>query len=576
MFHFLQGRFLREGRFLRAGIVALLIAVLGMSLASNPSNAAQAAHAPTVDNTIVRIKLRDAAISFNGTAFLGQGADELNAKLTQLGARQTQPLLSEDLRKSASEDARQLRESGKEVPDLDGYFRVALNNDDGARVAAQLRTLPQIAEAYVEPMPAASPSSPSFVSQQRYQLAAPTGIGVSAVNSWPGARGDDINIYDVEYSWNTAHEDLSKARVAGAKVPWRHPSDPFSDDNHGTAVLGILSGDSNAYGITGDVRNAAVHMTNTYSSDGGYNPAAAITVATNKAVAGDVMLLEQQAYGPSGDTDELVPIEWLPDVYDAIRAAVAKGVIVVEAAGNGNRNLNASAYGSSFPRGRANSGALVVGAGASCSGGSQIAHSRMWYSDYGSRVDVQGWGECVVSSGYGDLFGTTNSNYYTRTFGGTSSASAIVATAAAAYSGAYKKLNGVPATPAKVRADLIASGTPQTALSTYPGKIGPLPNLASALRKTDLRSPTVPGGLVVSFNAAHKPVLRWSASTDNVAVQSYLAFRGTSRMSTVASSTLTYTDNSAVRGATYTYKVFAVDAAGNASVASSAVTVTVP
>ena len=67
----------------------------------------------------------------------------------------------------------------------------------------------------------------------------------------------------------------------------------------------------------------------------------------------------------------------------------------------------------------------------------QPDRSRLSFSTYGSRVDVQGWGHNVTTTGYGGLFtgGGDPNQYYTATFNGTSSASPIVAGAAAALQG---------------------------------------------------------------------------------------------------------------------------------------------
>ena len=72
----------------------------------------------------------------------------------------------------------------------------------------------------------------------------------------------------------------------------------------------------------------------------------------------------------------------------------------MEPAGNGNENLDdTSLFGSSFPDGKPNSGAIIVGAGAACAGGAP-GRSRLGFSDYDSRVNLQGLGECVTTTGY--------------------------------------------------------------------------------------------------------------------------------------------------------------------------------
>jgi Tol biopolymer transport system component len=203
------------------------------------------------------------------------------------------------------------------------------------------------------------------------------------------------------------------------------------------------------------------------------------------------MLIEQQVPGPNGacGADQLgcVPVEWVPAIYDAISIATASGIVVVEAAGNGRENLNRPEYGSPFPQGRPDSGAIVVGAGGApdCDRYAQPPRSRLEFSTYGQRVNLQGWGECVTTTGYGDLYSEgPPETRYTAFFAGTSSASPIVAAAAAAVSSAYQEANpGSQLAPADLRDVLTDTGTPQdlTSPGALPGRVGPLPDLVAAL-----------------------------------------------------------------------------------------------
>ena len=146
----------------------------------------------------------------------------------------------------------------------------------------------------------------------------------------------------------------------------------------------------------------------------------AVLLAVQHLDPGDVILLEAQVRGPrwtaaTGDVG-LLPVEWVTVSYDAIRTATANGIIVVEATGNGYQNLDDPIYGGVLSAGgRADSGAIMVGAGhapdADC--GTEPARSRMNYSNYGSRIDVQAWGECVTTTGYGGL-GHTSPTRSTR------------------------------------------------------------------------------------------------------------------------------------------------------------------
>ena len=366
--------------------------------------------------------------------------------------------------------------------ELGGYVRVTTPSSVSSNhLVAALGTLGGVIDARLASVAAPPPtvsapatSTPCLASAQSFFGVSPDGLGIEASRTWPGATGANVSIVDVEYSWNVNHEDLSAARAPGALISVGVPSDPFGDYNHGTAVLGVLVGDSNAYGINGIVPAAQMHMVNAVEVLG-YQGAAAVATATASLHPGDVILIEQQAYGINGD---LVPSEWALDFYDAVKAATDAGINVVEAAANGGVNLDDPAYGPVFPAGRPDSGAIMVGAGAAC--GSAPERSRLYFSNYGTRVDVQAEGECVTTSGYGDLINGGANSTYTAGFNGTSSATALVGGVTAALSSAWKQARGTAASPATIRNILVASGVAQD-MTLEAGHIGPRPNLAAAL-----------------------------------------------------------------------------------------------
>lgn len=457
-----------------------------------------------------------------------------------------------------------------------GYYKVTLEpGQDVRQVADQLKSQPGVAEAYPAPIPAPLPSTPNLVSNQNYLNPAPQNMGITAAATLPGATGKAVKVVDVEYAWNSAHEDLAKARATGALWPMGTPANPWAYDaytatnatNHGTAVAGILAGTRNTFGINGIASDSDFHMVNSYSAEAGWDPASAITLATSKMSAGDVMLIEQQTYGPDGTT--LVPIEWIPSVYDAIKAATAKNIVVIEPAGNGAANLDDSVYGSTFPLGKPSSGALMIGAGKNCVTDSY--HSRTYSSNYGKRVLLQGPGECVASTGYGDAYGSGNTAY-TNSFNGTSSASAVVAGVAASVSSAYETLYGKPATPTTVWFALGLTGSAQDT-TVNPGNIGPLPNLQAAIKWLDTTPPTAPTSPTIYLNSSNQPVVKWTAATDNAAVTNYNIYRNGKLYKTV-SNVVKFIDTSVSAKTKYSYQVQAVDALGNKSAKSPTVTIT--
>jgi subtilisin family serine protease len=230
--------------------------------------------------------------------------------------------------------------------------------------------------------------------------------------------------------------------------------------------------------------------------NGVFNAAGAISNAAAQLKKGDVILIELHAPGPTGN---YVAMQYWSDIFTAIKAAVEKGITVVEAAGNGNENFDAAIYNNTGLQ--KDSGAIVVGAGVPPTNHVDfdgfgaalpsyaslgVPRSRIFFSNHGKIVNVQGWGWHVTSLGYGDAQGGASENtWYTLRFSGTSSASPIVTGAVACLQGRAKAKNGVPMTPKKVRDILMATGTPQQPGPGVPltQRIGPLPNLVEAMKK---------------------------------------------------------------------------------------------
>jgi subtilisin family serine protease len=311
-------------------------------------------------------------------------------------------------------------------------------------------------------------TTPSYDELQGYVGPAP--YGIDAPFAWDaGYRGGNVWFADVEGGWNAAHEDLPGERIT--HVGGR-PMKDRSWSQHGTAVLGEVVGRDNGKGVTGLAPDVARVFT---SSIDGETVADAIDNAAEHLRGGDVLLIELQGTGPRG---RYLPVEYWDDVYAAIRAATDRGVVVIEAAGNGGEDLDRATYRGKLSRSGRDSGAIVVGAGAPPRRGF-VDRARLDFSNYGSRVDVQGWGRRVATLDYGDLQAcdeTVRDRHYTGEFSGTSSASPIVAGAAILLEDSARR----QLSPRAVRARLIETGTPQT--GDLKEQIGPRPDLARALR----------------------------------------------------------------------------------------------
>lgn len=502
---------------------------------------------------IVQIKFTESSeVSLVSGVFAGKDTTQIAELNTVLA--QAQKVRSDNLgNKHANKDADPVRHA------LRNHYQVRFARDvDTIAITERLNTLSIVEHAYAAPKPVRMPATPDFSALQTYLKAAPDGINRGYAKTFPGGTGDRVKIVDIEYGWNVNHEDLSKARAAF--VPNGTPYNPF-DDNHGTAVLGQLIADENGYGVTGAAPGATIELINAANHERGWDVAGALALAGTRTKPGDVILLEQQSDGP-GEGDDYLPVEWMPAVYDAVVALTSSGRIVIEAAGNGYQDLNNPALGTSFPAGKPDSGAIIVGAGEHCDAFSK--RSRLHFSNYGSRLDVHGPGNCVTTIGYGWLHtGAGKNSWYTNGFSGTSSASPVVAAAAASFSSAYQTLNNRPPSPLELRMLMIYTGTPQNVTSgMLPGKIGPQPNLAKLLPTADKAAPGIPRTFTLALSS-NKPNLKWAAPADNVKATKYEIYRDGKLYKTVT--TASFRDAAAVKGKRYYYKVRAMDDAGNRS-----------
>jgi serine protease len=373
----------------------------------------------------------------------------------------------------------------KPLPDLNLQFDLILPPLVSAQQAIDMLNALEIVEsAQPVPLPAPPPLPADFILGQGYIRVAPG--GVDAIRSWEqfNATGVGIQIADIEYSWNFAHQDLPAVTLVGPA-----PVDPFNNNNHGTAILGVLASLHNGWGTSGIAHGSQLVAVAAQTASG-YNLPAAITTALDALNPGDVLLIEQQLAGPNG-VNAYVPVEWFEPVYDAIVLATANGIIVVEPSGDGNQDLDAPIYstgnGGHWPFLPANdSGALIVGAGAAWQIGSDVDRSRLEFSNYGSTVDFQGWGEQMITTGYGTFYDQEGVNlYYTGTFGGTSGAASNIAGSVAVVQGRIKALTGVPHSATQMRTILQQTGSPQQAgIFPLEQNIGPRPNILAALELT--------------------------------------------------------------------------------------------
>ncbi len=413
-------------------------------------------------------------------------------------------------------------QSGRDIADFNLYYRLYLPADeDEAALIDELNALDIVElaqpDATAAPLPNHAGPTPSFVNRQNYRSIAPIGIDADYANGIAGGTGANARIVDLEFDWRESHEDLDNA-AAGLIANGTQNATGGGNEDHGTAVLGEMIGTNDAVGVTGAAHGSPINMVNT-SNTAGYNFVNAMNLAVTNTTAGDVLLIEQQIDGPNGDCNSMtqescVAMEWFGPYYDAIVAATAAGRIVIEPAGNGGEDLDdAMLYGSPFPSGKADSGAIFVGAGGNnlstgCSG--SATHSRLNFSNFGARLNYHGYGQCVMTTGYGTVQDDPNDDFdYDNDFGGTSSASPIVTSAAAILSSVAQQNGDADGlTSVEARTALATGATPQDT-SSVSGNIGPMPNLRAALG-----GPTAVAGGPYNGTEGTAVSLNGSASSD--------------------------------------------------------------
>lgn len=373
------------------------------------------------------------------------------------------------------------------------YWKIDATGNAGPidQIVARLKALSVVDAAYRElavrepggfHSAPTQPASDPYVDQQGYLEAAPQGIDARFAWQTGFGNGEGVGLVDLERSWNVFHEEFDYF------APLLIYGDIRAGD-HGTAVLGEIVAQENAAGIVGIAPETSYVFLSSWHHHKGpdKNIEQAVLEALPLMFTGDVLLLEVERSGLPTEVDEID--------FDVIQAAVAGGIIVVEAAGNGGADLDAfenddseKILNRSDPAFR-DSGAILVGAS-----DPKDSHNRCSFSNFGSRLDCFAWGRHVVTSGYGDLShgGGDMNKTYTSTFNGTSSSAPIVAGAALIVQGMALKNSATLYSPQEMRAILSnpATGTPQGSKDS--GAIGVMPNLKAIIEACPVRRPPCP------------------------------------------------------------------------------------
>jgi hypothetical protein len=290
------------------------------------------------------------------------------------------------------------------------------------------------------------------------------GVNRASVNQYPGNDGSNIALVSMENTpWNPQHVNLPDVSFYEGDKTY------YSDLDHDTASVGIMAAKDIGTGIKGLAWNTRLGYAK-WQVNNLYN-------MIPRLRAGDVVQIGMQTGGgevAGCKSSCYVPQENSQAYFDVIKALTDKGVHVIEAAGNGNINLNHSGFNGKFDVKKRDSGAIIAGAFCARDG------KKASFSTYGTRVTSSSWG-CwdVVTTGYGGLHNAQNAQY-TDTFSGTSSANPIIAGVVASLSG-IARAEGITVTPAKMRAILQQTGT--SLASDDSSRIGTHPDMAKAVEK---------------------------------------------------------------------------------------------
>ena len=303
-----------------------------------------------------------------------------------------------------------------------------------------------------------------------------------------GATGANVVIADIDWGFRTSHrelqQNLDKAAAFNSFDGSKHVSQG-SFVAHGTAVLGIAGAAGDGLGMAGVAPQAILWP---IQADDG----------TGSLLAPDrwANAIEHVRWADSGGRRKVIILEvetaekggnyeQVPSVNAAIRRAIAAGIVVCVAAGNGNQAADlADDDGKPIEP----TGSILVGA-------------TSWHPTENRRAEFSNWGPRIVVSAPGDgehdlTCADTADDAYTSKFGGTSGAAPKVAGVAALMLSVNPTLS-----PADVREILRGTGTkisPEVEPNGAQGKpIGVFVNAEAAVRAAIVR----PGNIVPAAQA---------------------------------------------------------------------------
>jgi hypothetical protein len=342
------------------------------------------------------------------------------------------------------------RSQGMKVPHLGHFVTLHFPEDSDTReIAETLSRLPEVERAVPVPtaLPpsAAMPLEPSAAARPEVglppvgdPLAEPlegssdqvvvnpvTGLEnqwylfrCGANSAWGRGSASNVVIADIDWGCRTSHQEFTNIQKTYNAYDGSADVTQGGSVFHGTGVLGLAGATVNGKGIAGFGYDAILWPvqadSGTGTALGGNAWARGIdwVRTTDSGGRRKVAILEVQT-GAFGNYEQV------PSVNAAIQTAIAAGVVVCVAAGNGDRDAGIDDSGNPIPE----TGSILVGATAYDPG----QNARAWFSNYGSQIVV-----CAPGDSNHDLTCTSTSDTaYSNDFGGTSGATPKVAGTAA-------------------------------------------------------------------------------------------------------------------------------------------------
>ena len=261
-------------------------------------------------------------------------------------------------------------------------------------------------------------NDPLYACQWHLNSADSSDMDINVESVWADSiTGAGVNVAVVDETIDYSHADL-KANINGSlNHDYGGRSNAYRPaDHHGTNVAGVIAARDNTMGVRGVAPSATIYGYNLIGDDGAnfttVNKADAM--ARNRASTA----VSNNSWGPpDGLGLDLAPAVWETAIDSGVTQGYAgKGVFYAWASGNGHERGDNSNF-DEFVN--------YYGVTAVCAVGDDGA--RAAYSEEGANLWV-----CAPSSG-GDrgIVTTDNSDRYTNTFGGTSSATPKVSGVAA-------------------------------------------------------------------------------------------------------------------------------------------------